>query len=90
MDNADKKLIDEWRGQTASQWHNWIANSIVAALIAAFDRALADTPTLVEIPAQWCRTHRKTLRATTATCCFNSDGPNEGCDLRPLVYREQP
>ena len=75
MNDADKKLIDAWR-----EWPTQFDTLELLDVLAAFDRALADTPTLVETGRSWCVTH-----AQTWARCRAGDTT---CDLRPLVYVE--
>lgn len=94
MNDADKKLIDAW--------HQFIAHpelgsdeicheTYLVDVFAAFDRALADTPTLVETGWIICRVHGMLVlpKGDTSCCCdIGAAGYCDTCDLRPLVYVE--
>lgn len=88
MNDADKRLIDAWRKiATPTNWKTSrldVARSELIDLLAAFDRALAGTPTFVETNVRWCVAHQ-----VMQGRCSSLDGPYNGgprCDLRPLGY----
>ena len=103
MNGADKKLIAAWRkvanggiplsgiggGPMFSAERKELAD-----LFAAFDRALADTPPLVEVPSQWCVIHDRSAHHGWLHCPDGrivwgyEEGTAPTCDLRPLMYVE--
>ena len=96
MNGADKRLIDAWRKiATPTNWKTArldVARSELIDLLAAFDRALADTPTLVRVDGvMWCVEHDDmAYEGNDCAAAFHDREPEgtegEPCDLRPLGY----
>ena len=94
MSDADKRLIDAWRKiATPTNWKTArldVARSELIDLFAAFDRALADTPTLVNVGVNYCTVHHGIANEDDGPVCdfagHNRRGSDAPCDLRPLGY----
>ena len=94
MNDADKNLIDAWRTKASLSYREHCCHdgrwTTYRDLFAAFDRAMAHTPTLVNVGVNYCTVHHGIINEDDGPVCdfagHNRRGSDEPCDLRPLGY----